>query len=182
MHVYSCFCKYIENWLYSLQIHHFLVFYRSGTVKARIIANLLNIIMSKEFFLIFERKWSKYMMERGHFGEKWQIFANFMYKRVGFKNCQNGSNFTCSCFSCIKWDFWELFKKRFPLLYIPQQSFVRSRQNTIVCCWVAEIKSGRFVCLQVFQEKGTSFSIWEESEPHSMIFFAWTILRVITLF
>ena len=136
----------------------------------------------QRIFLIFERKWSKYMMERGHFGEKWQIFANFMYKRVGFKNCQNGSNFTCSCFSCIKWDFWELFKKRFPLLYIPQQSFVRSRQNTIVCCWVAEIKSGRFVCLQVFQEKGTSFSIWEESEPHSMIFFAWTILRVITLF
>jgi hypothetical protein len=39
-------------------------------VKARIIANLLKIMMNNTFFPIFERKWFKFMLEKGHFGEK----------------------------------------------------------------------------------------------------------------
>ena len=51
--------------LYKFTISLFVI--AQKTAKARIIANLLKMI--SEFFLIFERKWFKYMPEKGHFGE-----------------------------------------------------------------------------------------------------------------
>jgi hypothetical protein len=65
--------------LYKLTISSFVIAQR--TVKDRIIANLLRIIMNKDFFLIFERKWLKYMLKKGHFGEKLQFLQTLSTKR-----------------------------------------------------------------------------------------------------
>jgi hypothetical protein len=37
--------------------------------------------MNEEFFLIFERKWFKYMMEKGHFSEKLPFLQTLSTKR-----------------------------------------------------------------------------------------------------
>ena len=64
-HEYTCNS---ENYFQTIAISSFLIAQRA--VKSRIIANLLKINKNTEFFLIFERKWFKFMLEKGHFSEK----------------------------------------------------------------------------------------------------------------
>jgi hypothetical protein len=67
-HEYACNSG--NNFQY-IDISSFFMSQRA--VKSWIIANIKEIIVSKEFVLHFERKTFKIKPQKGHFGSKWQI-------------------------------------------------------------------------------------------------------------
>ena len=68
-HEYTCIS---ESNFQTIAISSFLIVQRA--VKSRIIANLLKIIRNTSFFVFLKWKKFKYLLEKGHFGWKWQVW------------------------------------------------------------------------------------------------------------